>query len=89
MAKARILAVDDQRYFRELLDGLLREEGYDVETVSGSDDALHALVAQRQCVGRCLREQLHALASSWQVQVQGRRPVLPGVSCMVPEHVWW
>ena len=43
MAKARILAVDDQRYFRELLDGLLREEGYDVETVSSAEDALHAL----------------------------------------------
>jgi diguanylate cyclase (GGDEF)-like protein len=43
MAKARILAVDDQRYFRELLDGLLREEGYDVETVSSAEEALHVL----------------------------------------------
>ena len=43
MAKARILAVDDQRYFRELLEGLLREEGYDVETVSSAEEALHVL----------------------------------------------
>jgi hypothetical protein len=27
MSKARRLAVDDQRYFRELLEGLLQEEG--------------------------------------------------------------
>ncbi|MCP4039115.1 MAG: response regulator, partial [bacterium] len=43
MSKARILAVDDQRYFRELLEGLLREEGYEVETVSSAEEALHVL----------------------------------------------
>ena len=30
MAKARILAVDDQRYFRELIAGMLAEEGFEV-----------------------------------------------------------
>ncbi len=43
MRKARILAVDDQRYFRELLEGLLREEGYEVETVSSAEEALGRL----------------------------------------------
>lgn len=43
MSKARILAVDDQRYFRELLEGLLREEGYEVETVASAEEALHRL----------------------------------------------
>jgi two-component system cell cycle response regulator len=43
MAKARILAVDDQRYFRELLEGLLCEEGYEVETVSSAEEALQVL----------------------------------------------
>ncbi len=43
MSKARILAVDDQRYFRELLEGLLREEGYEVETVASAEEALERL----------------------------------------------
>ncbi|MBW1885269.1 MAG: response regulator, partial [Deltaproteobacteria bacterium] len=43
MSKARILAVDDQRYFRELIEGLLQEEGYEVETVSTAVEALHLL----------------------------------------------
>ncbi|MCP4908407.1 MAG: response regulator [bacterium] len=43
MSKARILAVDDQRYFRELIEGLLDDEGYDVQTVSSADEALHIL----------------------------------------------
>lgn len=43
MPKARILAVDDQRYFRELIEGLLQEEGYEVETVSSAEEALHVL----------------------------------------------
>lgn len=43
MPKARILAVDDQRYFRELIAGLLREEGYEVETVASAEEALHVL----------------------------------------------
>ena len=33
MAKGRVLAVDDQRYFRELISGLLGQEGYEVLTV--------------------------------------------------------
>ena len=43
MPRARVLAVDDQRYFRELMDSMLSEEGYEVRTVSGGAEALHAL----------------------------------------------
>ena len=43
MGKARILAVDDQRYFRELIEGLLDDEGYDVQTTSSGEEALHIL----------------------------------------------
>ena len=43
MSKARILAVDDQRYFRELIEGLLEDEGYDVQTAASGEEALHIL----------------------------------------------
>jgi CheY-like chemotaxis protein/GGDEF domain-containing protein len=43
MPKGRILAVDDQRYFRELIEGLLQEEGYEVRTASSGDEALQIL----------------------------------------------
>lgn len=43
MSKARILAVDDQRYFRELIEGLLDDEGYAVQTCGSAEDALHIL----------------------------------------------
>lgn len=43
MSKARILAVDDQRYFRELTEGLLQDAGYEVRTASSGDEALHIL----------------------------------------------
>jgi DNA-binding response OmpR family regulator len=43
MAKARVLAVDDQRYFRELIAGLLAEEGYEAETASSGEEALRIL----------------------------------------------
>ncbi len=43
MPKARVLAVDDQRYFRELIEGLLTGEGYEVRTVSNGEEALHVL----------------------------------------------
>jgi FixJ family two-component response regulator len=43
MAKARILAVDDQLYFRTFIDGLLTEEGFEVQTASGGEEALRAL----------------------------------------------
>lgn len=43
MSKARILAVDDQRYFRELIEGLLSEDGFDVRTASSGEEALHLL----------------------------------------------
>lgn len=43
MPKARVLAVDDQRYFRELLEGLLTDEGYEVHTASSGEEALHIL----------------------------------------------
>ena len=41
--KARILAVDDQRYFRELVEGILRDEGFEVQTASSGEEALHIL----------------------------------------------
>jgi FixJ family two-component response regulator/GGDEF domain-containing protein len=43
MAKARILAVDDQRYFRVYLEDLLAQQGYEVHTASSGDEALHLL----------------------------------------------
>ena len=43
MSKARILAVDDQRYFRELTEGLLSDAGYEVQTASSGEEALHIL----------------------------------------------
>jgi DNA-binding response OmpR family regulator len=43
MPKGRVLAVDDQRYFRELIEGLLREEGYEVRTASSGQEALQVL----------------------------------------------
>ncbi len=43
MGKARILAVDDQRYFRELTEGLLGDAGYDVQTAISGEEALHIL----------------------------------------------
>jgi CheY-like chemotaxis protein/GGDEF domain-containing protein len=39
-SKARILAIDDQLYFRSLIEGLLSEEGYSVRTAGGDADAL-------------------------------------------------
>jgi diguanylate cyclase (GGDEF)-like protein len=47
MPKARVLAVDDQLYFRTFLEGLLSEEGYEVETAAGGEEALHALERDR------------------------------------------
>ncbi len=47
MPKARVLAVDDQLYFRTFLEGLLAEEGYEVETAAGGKEALHALDRDR------------------------------------------
>lgn len=41
MPRARILAVDDQLYFRVFLEDLLTQEGYEVTTASGGEDALH------------------------------------------------
>jgi DNA-binding NtrC family response regulator len=43
MGRGRILAVDDQRYFRELIEGLLVEEGYDVQTCASGEEALRIL----------------------------------------------
>ncbi len=43
MAKGRVLAVDDQRYFRELIANLLAEEGYEAETASSGEEALKIL----------------------------------------------
>lgn len=43
MGKARVLAVDDQRYFRELIEGLLSDAGYDVDTAASGEEALQLL----------------------------------------------
>ena len=43
MSKARILAVDDQRYFRELIERLLEGEGYAVRTCASGEEALRIL----------------------------------------------
>ena len=45
-AKARILAVDDQLYFRNFLEGLLGEEGYEVRSADGQGSALALLERQ-------------------------------------------
>lgn len=43
MPKGRILAVDDQRYFRDLLEGMLTEAGFEVQTAAGAEEALLVL----------------------------------------------
>jgi two-component system cell cycle response regulator len=43
MPRGRILAVDDQRYFRELIEGLLVEEGFEVQTCGSGEEALRLL----------------------------------------------
>src|SRR5258705_9193450 len=43
MPRGRILAVDDQRYFRELIEGLLVEEGFEVQTCASGEEALRVL----------------------------------------------
>jgi CheY-like chemotaxis protein len=47
MAKGRVLAVDDQRYFRELISGLLGQEGYEVITVGSGEEAIRAMERDR------------------------------------------
>jgi diguanylate cyclase (GGDEF)-like protein len=44
---ARILAVDDQLYFRVFLEDLLREEGYEVTSAEGGAEALAKLESER------------------------------------------
>jgi DNA-binding response OmpR family regulator/GGDEF domain-containing protein len=43
LGKGRVLAVDDQRYFRELVEGMLAEAGYDARSVSSGEEALRLL----------------------------------------------
>jgi CheY-like chemotaxis protein/GGDEF domain-containing protein len=43
VAKARILAIDDQLYFRSYIEGLLSEEGYWVRTADGGPTGLDLL----------------------------------------------
>ncbi|HEU4429175.1 MAG TPA: response regulator [Myxococcota bacterium] len=45
MSQGRILAVDDQLYFRVYLEDLLREAGFEVQTHANGADALSALEA--------------------------------------------
>jgi diguanylate cyclase (GGDEF)-like protein len=43
MPKARVLAVDDQRYFRELIQEFLTAEGFEAQTAASGEEALHLL----------------------------------------------
>jgi DNA-binding response OmpR family regulator len=43
VGKGRVLAVDDQRYFRELVEGMLAEAGYEARSVSSGEEALRLL----------------------------------------------
>jgi CheY-like chemotaxis protein len=43
MPKARVLAVDDQRYFRELIEEFLTAEGFEAQTAASGEEALHLL----------------------------------------------
>jgi len=43
MAKARILAVDDQRYFRELIAGMLSGDDFEPRTAASGEEALRIL----------------------------------------------
>ncbi len=45
-AKARILAIDDQLYFRSFIQGLLSDEGYQVQTADGQSAALDLMAKQ-------------------------------------------
>ncbi len=54
MPKARILAVDDQLYFRVFLEDLLQQEGYEVCTASGGEEAFHLF--ERECFDVILTE---------------------------------
>lgn len=47
LAKARILAVDDQLYFRVFLEDLLHQEGYAVEVAGSGEEALSRLDSER------------------------------------------
>ena len=47
MSQARILAVDDQLYFRVFLEDLLAESGYEVKTAPGGAEALAILEVER------------------------------------------
>ena len=42
-----ILIVDDERDIRELVAGVLSDEGYDCRTAAGSDDAIAAVDEKR------------------------------------------
>lgn len=43
MGKARVLAIDDQAYYRELIEGLLGKEGYEVVSAESGEEGLHWL----------------------------------------------
>ncbi len=43
MPNGRILAIDDQRYFRELIEGMLTDEGFEAQTAASGEEALRLL----------------------------------------------
>src|SRR5215475_3686095 len=44
---SEILIVDDEAYIRDLVAGILQDEGYVTRTARNSDEALSAIVARR------------------------------------------
>ena len=47
MAAAEILIIDDEADIRELVSGILQDEGYATRTAKNSDEALAAMATRR------------------------------------------
>jgi len=76
MPKGRILAVDDQRYFRELIEGLLQEEGYEVRASGTFLTSRDWLEGRKVREAVLVREKVHtatrALMREIGVEIVGR-----------------
>ena len=46
MSKARVLAIDDQPYFRRFVEDLLAEEGFEVHAAASAQEALELIEAE-------------------------------------------
>jgi CheY-like chemotaxis protein len=60
-----VLIVDDDRDIRESLAGILRDEGYEVETVSNGQEALDAVARSPPCL--MLLDLMMPVLTGWQV----------------------